>query len=375
MSPPCASNDNFGLTNGSNDSLSWGLSTHHRGQGSACDEEVATVETTTTTTEETTEELEQEPEIPEDATSTTPINTELSTFLSCNSANAEELADTDGIERIDLEYDYEIHTAEGADLSLSVNVFELGLLKAVADEFGLSTCEFVRRSLRKGRKLVGTSSVVGVGSYPGDTEDSIHTECEVDVDSIESSKCTPINGYMTAWVSVSDNRRLSQSDIYTAIEKYSNTYATNGEVLAVSYIGTRPDVLEANVPFIDKATKDDGYRDDLAPNSNTSSMSPGAIAGIAVASVLALLAVLAMVAKNRRGKKSAEKKEKSIIVDDNALFMIDDGDEEELKEVKDDISKASDATEDYSYDNTLPPSNTFQSEGEPCDEVGFEVKI
>ena len=170
MSPPCASNDSFGLTNqkvtnDSNDSSSWGLSTvdlstHLRGQGSACDEEVA-VETTTTTTEATTE---------------APINTELTTFLSCNSANAEELADTDGIERIDLEYDYEIHTAEGAELLFSVNVFELGLLKAVADEFGLSTCEFVRRSLRKGRKLVGTSSVVGVGSYPGDTEDSIHSE-------------------------------------------------------------------------------------------------------------------------------------------------------------------------------------------------------
>ena len=182
---------------------------------------------------------------------------------------------------------------------------------------------------------------------------------------------------MTAWVSASDNRRLSQTDIYTAIEKYSNNYATtDGEVLAVSYIGTRPNVPEANVPFIDKATKDDGYRDDLAPNSNSSMMSPGAIAGIAVVSVLALLAVLAMVAKNRRDRKSAEKREKSnIVVDDNnALFMIDD-DEEELKEVKDDISKASDATEDYSFDNTLPLSNTFESEGGPSEEVGFEVKF
>ena len=45
------------------------------------------------------------------------------------------------------------------------------MLKGVADEFGLSSCESVRRNLRDGRKLDGTSSVVGVGSYPGDTED------------------------------------------------------------------------------------------------------------------------------------------------------------------------------------------------------------
>mmetsp|Transcript_31076 Transcript_31076/g.57595 ORF Transcript_31076/g.57595 Transcript_31076/m.57595 type:complete len:339 (+) Transcript_31076:222-1238(+) len=325
------------------------------------------------------------------------------TFLSCNSAsNAEEMTGMDGIEPVDLAYDYEIHMMEDADLSSAVNDFEVGLLKAVGDEFDLITCrESVRRrSLR----------LVGVGSDPVDEEDSTHTECEVDVDSIESSKCTPMNGYMTAWVSETDNRRLSESDIYTAIETYTNNYAiAEGGVLAISYIGTRPaatldaDESIAAVPFISSATREDGTRDDLA--STNPKMSPGAIAGIVIASsvVVALLTMVALIiVKKRRTMEDTEEREMSNDSNaDNSLVMIDDDDEEQLSQFKEDMSKAAfhddgdddgddDDTQDHSCDGTLPLDNTFESElvpnhtfetteagggGDQDDEMGFEVNI
>lgn len=240
----------------------------------------------------------------------TPSISGLSTFLSCNSANAEELVNGDGIEQIDIVYGYEFHTTEEADLSSSVNRFEHDLLNAVADDFGLSTCEFIRGNLRN-----GTSSVVGIDSYPGDMEDTINTVCEVDVDSIEKSKCNPMNGYMTAWVSDSDNRHLSEADIYTAIENYSNNYATDGEVLAVSYIGTR---------------HPDGH---IINCTTSNSLTYAEIAGIVFISVgaLALISVLALNAKKRRDRKNAVKRQLSIVT--KALFMIDD-DEEVFEAVK-----------------------------------------
>lgn len=373
MSPkPCASNDNLdALMNDSNDSPGLGLSNPQRGKDSGCrllSEQTKPDEEEQDPEDEQTEPEEQEPK-PDDATATEPM-----TFLSCHSANAQELTGADGIERIDLAYDYEIRTTEDADLSVSVNVFELDLLKAVADEYNLSSCEFGRRSLRNGRKLTDISSIVGAGSYLGDVVDSINTECVVNVDSIESPNCTPINGYMTAWVSETVRRRLSESDIYSVIENYSNTYATD-TVLAVSYIGTR-DVPEAQAPIIDKAIQDDGNTEDLVLSSST--MAPGTIAGIAVASVVALLAILALVVKKRRDRKNAEKIATSRNIVNDALFMIDE--DEELKVVNDEASNTGSVnTEDYTYDETIAPSGTFESGGpsecDPSDEAGFEVSV
>mmetsp|Transcript_25787 Transcript_25787/g.54519 ORF Transcript_25787/g.54519 Transcript_25787/m.54519 type:complete len:384 (+) Transcript_25787:228-1379(+) len=383
MSPPCGSNDNFhyGYTNESNDSFSLGLS-NLRGVGVGCDEVAAEFEANSKTSAEDPAEATSEVpiEVPTEVTPIEETTTEEATteeleqepsFLSCNSSDAEELAEKAGIERIDLQYDYEMRITEEADLSSSLNAFEHGLLKAVADDFGLSSCELVRRSLRKGRKLVGTSSVVGVGSYPGDEEDEIHTECEMDTDSIDATKCIPMNGYMTAWVSKTDDRRLAQSNIYAVIENYSKNYSANG-VLGISYIGTRPDVPP---PFIDKATKDDGNRDDLA--SNPTKMSPGAIAGIVIGSLIVLIAILALIArmKKRRDRKEAEVREKTVV--DQALFMIDEDDyyDEDMKEGKDDESECSITTEEHTHDDTIPSCNTFESEGEPSGEGGIEVKM
>eukprot|EP00584_Thalassiosira_punctigera_P013572 CAMPEP_0172572314 /NCGR_PEP_ID=MMETSP1067-20121228/134663_1 /TAXON_ID=265564 ORGANISM="Thalassiosira punctigera, Strain Tpunct2005C2" /NCGR_SAMPLE_ID=MMETSP1067 /ASSEMBLY_ACC=CAM_ASM_000444 /LENGTH=133 /DNA_ID=CAMNT_0013364831 /DNA_START=8 /DNA_END=406 /DNA_ORIENTATION=+ len=133
MSKPCASNDNFdpSIMNSSNDHQSWNLLIE-RGGGSGCPENVdvdgvtdpeeaineAIEETTDETTGETIDETTGE--VTEDETAFTKAELETApadepaSFLSCNSANAEELAEAGGVERVDLAYDYEIHMNEEA---------------------------------------------------------------------------------------------------------------------------------------------------------------------------------------------------------------------------------------------------------------------
>ena len=214
-------------------------------------------------------------------------------------------------------------------------MFEIDLLKAFRDEFGLLDCEF------SGRKL-DTSSVVGAGSYPSDVKDSVHTECVVSVDSIETStsKCTPMKGYMTVWVSEMDKRRLSENDIYTVIDNYSTSYATD-DVLVISYIGTRPE-LELS----EQAMEDTG---DV---TSTEPLGSGAIAGIVLASLFAIIAALALVtqAKKRRDNQKKTEAEKRVV--DDAFFMNDDDVEVQVSQVKQVRDDASIVTEDHTFDDT-----------------------
>lgn len=180
--------------------------------------------------------------------------------------------------------------------------------------------------------------------------------------------CTAINGYMTAWVSTSSGRRhLSESDVYNAIEEFTNSYSNNAAgIRSVNYVGTR----QANAPVIDKAISNGGEQADLVPAS--SGIGAGAAAGIGIA-VIALLAILALITarivKKRRDMKreAAEAREMSIV--DNALFMIDE--EEDMKEIRDDVSAAE--TEDYTLDGSIVQSRTFDSEAPSED--GFEVQL
>ena len=144
MSSPCGSNDNF-YTNDSNDiNLS---NTDETGSG--CNDE------------ETTE-----------AEDTSPIGDDDDTFLSCRSTNAQDLFDAKDVKQLDLKYDYEIHTTNGSNLDLLVNKFESDLLNAIGEKYGLTACEFGRVE----GVLSSSSSVVGVGSTPVDTKDTLYSK-------------------------------------------------------------------------------------------------------------------------------------------------------------------------------------------------------
>jgi hypothetical protein len=184
----------------------------------------------------------------------------------------------------------------------------------------------------------------------------------------ESSTCTPMIGFMTAWVDKTSGAGLAKRDIYTAIGKYSKSYVTDEGVLAVSYIGTRPAMIVSNaeLDFLKEST----------------AMAPGALAGIAVASVLALLAAVALVGRNCRYRnKDMKRSEKLNGSTNNALVVGGDYDEDDgvLVMVMDDDSTISINTECCTVDETIgssvenaPGGSSRGDDGPPKDE-GFEL--
>ena len=143
-----------------------------RWMGSGCNDTTAT-----TITEEDTadvllekQELYEEDTAPEYGTG----DIDVDTFISCDNTK-DHLTDDTNINRIDLKYDYEIHTTKDTNLDFSVHVFELDLVKAVAEKYGLANCSQFgsRRSLV--RKLT-TTSTVGVDSSPADVTDTVHSK-------------------------------------------------------------------------------------------------------------------------------------------------------------------------------------------------------
>ena len=169
---PCASNDNANLGFGndndsrSNDEPGWELS-HTTGVGSGCNDDKE---------EEKENNKEPEPE-PDISTSSTP-SLSTSTFGSCTVAAGGD-STSDDADEVDLVYDYEINTRDdNVDVESSVNTFEIELLKSIADQFDLTECEFGRRrNLRKGgRRKLTAGDTVGVGSFPSDELDSVHSE-------------------------------------------------------------------------------------------------------------------------------------------------------------------------------------------------------
>ena len=167
---PCASNDNANLGFGndndsrSNDEPGWELS-HTTGVGSGCNDE-----------KEKENNKEPEPESDISTSSTPSLST--STFGSCTVAAGGD-STSDDADEVDLVYDYEINTRDdNVDVESSVNTFEIELLKSIADQFDLTECEFGRRrNLRKGgRRKLTAGDTVGVGSFPSDELDSVHSE-------------------------------------------------------------------------------------------------------------------------------------------------------------------------------------------------------
>ena len=150
---PCGSNDNF-YTNDSND-----INVSNTDEtGSGCNDEV------TTTTDATDKQ-----EIEED---TSPTDDDDDTFLSCRSNNAQDLIDASDVKQLDLKYDYEIHTTTDSNLDLLVNKFESDLLNEIGEKYGLTACEFGRVE----GVLHSASPVVGVGSNPADTKDTVYSK-------------------------------------------------------------------------------------------------------------------------------------------------------------------------------------------------------
>ena len=190
---------------------------------------------------------------------------------------------------------------------------------------------------------------------------------ENSVSSDELSTCTPMIGFMTAWVDKTSVGGLVKSDIYPLIENYSKDYSTSKGVLSISYIGTRPGVVitDAELAFLNEG----------------SAMAPGALAGIVVASVLSLLTVFILVAMKRKNKNMNANRSEKISSSTNNVLVVGDNDEynDVLEIVIDDDSSYSVSTECCNVDETnlssdeKIPTKASQVGGGPTEDEGFEL--
>jgi hypothetical protein len=163
---PCESNDNLLLDLGLNRRQST-----QNNVGSGCNDAGSTTEAN----------QENDMQVTDPEVTPTFSASSVATFLSCTTTDALDLTNSNDVERIELAYDYDIQVTNTADLSFAVSVFELDLLKVIADESGLSSCAFGRRSLRHGRRKLnstGASSLVlgGIGSNPADVVDTTRSK-------------------------------------------------------------------------------------------------------------------------------------------------------------------------------------------------------
>lgn len=316
------------------------------------------------------------------------------TFISCDGYDGGEALLAIGAEQVELAFDYELHTptwANDGDVASALEEFQGGLLGSVADEFGLLSCT---GSVRKGRvrshnsgRMLERGSVLGVSSDPSDVpldgescvasdvhcdyrfviaelhltnhKLSLTGECNVNTDVGEASRCTSVNGFMTAWVSAdeSNRRQLSQTDVFTAIENFIAKGYSSDSILGISYLGRKNDQ-----PVVGGATSDNGYRN-TTTGSDSAGITPGIISLIAVISVLAVLGVISHIQKRRRrGFNQAEEEAEDIAVvgdDVQEIKRVESIDNERPNEEDTDVSSC--VTDDYTM-NELQPCFTFETE-------------
>mmetsp|Transcript_5789 Transcript_5789/g.12662 ORF Transcript_5789/g.12662 Transcript_5789/m.12662 type:complete len:690 (+) Transcript_5789:166-2235(+) len=229
------------------------------------------------------------------------------TFYSCSVTSQEELVQDGGSsagsgsdaggsnEEIPVRFDYEIYTATSVDdVTAVMSTFERQLTNGVASSLGLTDCpaskiatttvEFAvrttgghghqasypwgdrkllpyrgtRRTLQKERlpggtsRLLDSNNIVGMSMDPLDELDTKLVNCTSSATLDTPSKCSPILGAMTVWVTKAQQRHLRQlvdtgtdsqeEMILTTVETYikeNEASYINDELLHVAYVGQR----------------------------------------------------------------------------------------------------------------------------------------
>ncbi|KAL3762772.1 hypothetical protein ACHAW5_000208 [Stephanodiscus triporus] len=200
-------------------------------------ESASTTDVDTTTTMTTTEE-----------TGETAATTEegRAFFYSCGShGSAGDAASSflpDDATEMTLVYDYELHTSSPLDADV-LSSFENSVAYDLANRYGLIDCR--RRNLRS---LEG-GGLIALDSAPMDESLTDTYECGVQVNLASTTSCTPIRGYMTAWLPSSNSDAVqTEAELLEFIESgmKSDSY-TSDDVVKVAYVGTRPDSSQGSI--------------------------------------------------------------------------------------------------------------------------------
>jgi hypothetical protein len=127
----------------------------------------------------------------------------------------------------------------------------------------------------------------------------------LDSSKLSPAACTSIHGYMTAWLPASSGRRLSESDIYAAIENYIAKSYNSDSIVGVTYIPSASEDTVTNDPVISTLTKTSDFRESTDNNESSWDLLPGVGLLACIVSLLTLVGLVRIVQKSRNSTDDA----------------------------------------------------------------------
>ena len=165
-------------------------------------------------------------------------------FYSCTSLSSDEAAISSLGTVMVLEYDYDLTTVDELD-ETTLSSLEMSITENLADNYGLTACR--RRQLRG---LKADVNVLALDANPADLNVADTSKCNENVDL--SFSCTPISGYITAYVEEENDVEAVETELLSHIEKSMASGIYNeANIINTSYIGSRTTnniIEDTNVP-------------------------------------------------------------------------------------------------------------------------------
>jgi hypothetical protein len=110
---------------------------------------------------------------------------------------------------------------------------------------------------------------------------------------------------MTAWLPASSGRRLSESDIYAAIENYIAKSYNSNSIVGVTYIPSASEDTVTNDPVISTLTKTSDFRESADYHESSWDLLPGVGLLACIVSLLTLVGLVRIVQKSRTNSTDA----------------------------------------------------------------------
>eukprot|EP00984_Skeletonema_dohrnii_P007257 scaffold2632_cov136-Skeletonema_dohrnii-CCMP3373.AAC.2 len=249
-----------------------------------------------TTEDNLVEEEEEEAKVDSGSTST-PVtvaveDTSQTLYTSPDASNPKP----DDAVKVLLRFDYDLTTASNFNGD-TLSVLEDSIASDLAQIYGLIAVSTSRRVTKRRRYLrkLTIDDVMALDSQPVDVNVANTYECQ-DQDIDPKLTCTPISGFMTAYLGPESDEEARKTAILSSVEKGMElgTYEDN-EIIKVTYIGTR-------------SNRDDMTSTELRLEQQTSLSNESSLAIGLSAFFLVFAALVSFVALNNREKKKKKRR-------------------------------------------------------------------
>ncbi|KAK1741444.1 hypothetical protein QTG54_007922 [Skeletonema marinoi] len=206
----------------------------------------------------------------------------------------------DDVVKVLLRFDYDLTTASNFNGD-TLSILEDSIASDLAQIYGLIAVSTSRRVTKRRRYLrkLTVDDVMALDSQPVDVNVANTYECQ-DQDIDPNFTCTPISGFMTAYLGPESDEEASKTAILSSVEQGMElgTYEDN-EIIKVTYIGTR-------------SNRDDMTSTELRLEQQTSLSNESALAIGLSAFFLVFAALVSFIALNNREKKKRRSSDNSM---------------------------------------------------------------